>query len=49
MKVMTQAIEEQNITMENAGKLFTGIALASIVYGLKSVFKRVNDKNNEPN
>jgi hypothetical protein len=49
MKVMTQAIEEQNITMENAGKLFTGVALASLVYGLKSVFKRLTNKNNEPN
>jgi hypothetical protein len=47
MKVMTQAIEEQNITMENAGKLFTGVALASVVYGLKSVFKRIGNKLNE--
>ena len=47
MKVMTQAIEEQNITMENAGKLFTGVALASVVYGLKSVFKRISNKLNE--
>ena len=47
MKVMTQAIEEQNITMENAGKLFTGVALASLVYGLKSVFKRITNKLNE--
>ena len=47
MKVMTQAIEEQNITMENAGKLFTGVALASLVYGLKSVFKKLTNKLNE--
>ena len=47
MKVMTQAIEEQNITMENAGKLFTGVALASVVYGLKSIFKRLDKKINE--
>jgi hypothetical protein len=47
MKVMTQAIEEQNITMENAGKLFTGVALASVVYGLKSIFKRLGKKINE--
>jgi hypothetical protein len=44
MMVMTQAIEEQNITMENAGKLFTGVALASVVYGLKSVFKKIANK-----
>ncbi len=47
MTVMTQAIEEQSITMENAGKLFTGVALASVVYGLKSVFKRLTNKLNE--
>jgi len=46
MTVMTQAIEEQSITMENAGKLFTGVALASVVYGLKSVFKRLTNKLN---
>jgi len=46
LKVMTQAIEEQSITMENAGKLFTGVALASVVYGLKSVFKKISNKLN---
>lgn len=47
MKVMIQAIEEQSITMENAGKLFTGVGLASVVYGLKSVFKKLTNKLNE--
>ncbi len=47
MKVMTQAIEEQSITMENASKLFTGVALASVVYGMKSIFKRIGKKLNE--
>lgn len=47
MKVMTEFIEEHNVSMSNFTKLFTGVGLASIVYGLKSIFKKLKNKLTE--
>ena len=47
MKVMTEFIEEHNVSMSNFTKLFTGVGLATIVYGFKSIFKRLKNKITE--
>ena len=47
MKVMTQFIEEHNVSMSNFSKLFTGVGLATFVYGLKSIFKKLKNKLTE--
>ena len=42
MKVMTEFIEEHNVSMSNFSQLFTGVGLASLVYGFKSIFKKLS-------
>lgn len=46
MKVMTEFIEENNVSMSNFSQLFTGVGLASLVYGFKSIFKKLKKKLN---
>ena len=47
MKVMNEFISEYKVSMSNVTTLFTGIGLASIIFGLKSVLKKMTNKLNE--
>ena len=47
MSLITQIIDEEGISMGNVNKLFVGVSLATLSYGLKSIFKKLTNKLNE--
>lgn len=47
MKVMNEFVLEYKVSMSNVSMLFTGIGLATIIFGLRSILKKISNKLNE--